>query len=563
MTGSLQPTLATAKVPWRRSPGPTTMASGRRVSGARSRAACSTRSAAWARSTPPIRRCGASRTSTTQVDRLRRQLAPFARQVRRRRARHVSEGERLVPQAAPGLAAMVAAGLPLRCVALEATGQYDTHDSQNSRARPGADDDRCVAARLPARPRGPRRRRPRADARLVGVRAARKGERLGRHRPRCGRHRLPDRLARRRHAGGRVPGARDRPRRRRQPEGDLRLPRGLRGSARAVARLRRGARDPGRRASSPGRSSSSEAPLRSLLAAGTFALGGSSPARVQVVAHEFSFTLSRTTLKPGTAVIELANFGQDAHDLRVQRRRRAAHRRHASGRGGRADGADGEAARRAILVLVLRRRSSGARDARNARRPALSVDDVGDPKGTPVVYLHGGGDSRLSRHPDDTIAASLGVRLLAVDRCGTPSRWGSLRAWAEQLLERLEVDRFGAIGWSAGGPRALALAAVAPERAHARRARRSMPPHDGVSLLPRDVQRVDAASRVSRRGVAAHGLERWGRRAAAADRRSADRRCVRARSHRVVPRRRPLARPRAAYLSRPWGFELSRGRARP
>jgi plastocyanin len=56
-----------------------------------------------------------------------------------------------------------------------------------------------------------------------------------------------------------------------------------------------------------------------LLLAGTFALGGSAPARMQVVAHEFSFTLSRATLKPGTAVIELANFGQDAHDLRLQR----------------------------------------------------------------------------------------------------------------------------------------------------------------------------------------------------------------------------------------------------
>lgn len=43
------------------------------------------------------------------------------------------------------------------------------------------------------------------------------------------------------------------------------------------------------------------------------------PARMQVVAHEFSYSLSRTRLKPGTAVIELANFGQDAHDLRVQR----------------------------------------------------------------------------------------------------------------------------------------------------------------------------------------------------------------------------------------------------
>jgi plastocyanin len=43
------------------------------------------------------------------------------------------------------------------------------------------------------------------------------------------------------------------------------------------------------------------------------------PARVQVVAREFSFQLSRLRVKPGRAVIELANFGQDAHDLRVQR----------------------------------------------------------------------------------------------------------------------------------------------------------------------------------------------------------------------------------------------------
>jgi plastocyanin len=56
-----------------------------------------------------------------------------------------------------------------------------------------------------------------------------------------------------------------------------------------------------------------------LVLAGTFALGGSSVGRVQVVASEFAFSLSRTTLKPGTAVIELANFGQDPHDLRVRR----------------------------------------------------------------------------------------------------------------------------------------------------------------------------------------------------------------------------------------------------
>jgi plastocyanin len=40
---------------------------------------------------------------------------------------------------------------------------------------------------------------------------------------------------------------------------------------------------------------------------------------VQVVAHEFSFALSRRTIKAGPAIVELANEGQDAHDLRMQR----------------------------------------------------------------------------------------------------------------------------------------------------------------------------------------------------------------------------------------------------
>ena len=85
---------------------------------------------------------------------------------------------------------------------------------------------------------------------------------------------------------------------------------------------------------------------------------------------------------------------------------------------------------------MLGRRPSGARDARDADRPL--IDDVGDPAGTPVVYLHGGGDSRLSRHPDDSIAAALGVRLLAVDRCGPAVRHRSLRVWAEDLLGAIE-----------------------------------------------------------------------------------------------------------------------------
>jgi hypothetical protein len=43
------------------------------------------------------------------------------------------------------------------------------------------------------------------------------------------------------------------------------------------------------------------------------------PARVQVVAQEFRYSLSRRTIKSGWAIIELRNMGEDAHDLRLQR----------------------------------------------------------------------------------------------------------------------------------------------------------------------------------------------------------------------------------------------------
>jgi plastocyanin len=41
--------------------------------------------------------------------------------------------------------------------------------------------------------------------------------------------------------------------------------------------------------------------------------------RVQVTAKEFYFSLSRQTVESGPAIIELVNFGEDPHDLRLQR----------------------------------------------------------------------------------------------------------------------------------------------------------------------------------------------------------------------------------------------------
>ncbi len=192
-----------------------------------------------------------------QSNRLRRSCSRSPARSSRRRSPYPKSNDSF-PTQLSGLAAMIAAGLPLHCVALEASGSYDTHADQTTELGAGARYHRRLAARLPARPRVARHRRPRADARLERVRPPSAGERLGRDRSRRRRVRLPDRHARARDAGRRVPRPR-RPRPGRQPEADVRLPLRLLVAARAVAAHGRRARDPGRRRSSSGPSSSSEA----------------------------------------------------------------------------------------------------------------------------------------------------------------------------------------------------------------------------------------------------------------------------------------------------------------
>ena len=43
------------------------------------------------------------------------------------------------------------------------------------------------------------------------------------------------------------------------------------------------------------------------------------PARLLVEAREFNLTLSRARIKPGTAIVQLANRGEDPHDLAIKR----------------------------------------------------------------------------------------------------------------------------------------------------------------------------------------------------------------------------------------------------
>ena len=43
------------------------------------------------------------------------------------------------------------------------------------------------------------------------------------------------------------------------------------------------------------------------------------PTRVQVGADEFSFALSRASVRSGPAIVQLVNYGEDEHDLALRR----------------------------------------------------------------------------------------------------------------------------------------------------------------------------------------------------------------------------------------------------
>ena len=70
-----------------------------------------------------------------QAATLRRQLQPFGGK-KLTPAVPYPAGNDSFPHSLQGLAAMIAAGLPIRCAALEATGEYDTHASQTSALTP-------------------------------------------------------------------------------------------------------------------------------------------------------------------------------------------------------------------------------------------------------------------------------------------------------------------------------------------------------------------------------------------------------------------------------------------
>lgn len=91
--------------------------------------------------------------------------------------------------------------------------------------------------------------------------------------------------------------------------------------------------------------------------------------------------------------------------------------------------------------------------------------DLGEPGGPPVIVFHGTPGSCLQVAAERGAIDLAGVRFIAPDRPGyghstfVPKR--RLAAWAldvEALADHLGIGRFSVVGYSGGGPHALACA---------------------------------------------------------------------------------------------------------
>lgn len=130
----------------------------------------------------------------------------------------------------------------------------------------------------------------------------------------------------------------------------------------------------------------------------------------------------------------------------------------------------------------------------------LGFARYGDRCGRPIVYFHGGLSSRLDIRFADELCRRLQVDLVAVDRPGIglsgfrPS--GTLRDWAVdvgRLADHVGLGRFAVLGWSGGGPHALACAAHLPDRVSAGATVGGMAPLDragGVRSLGMQADRI-------------------------------------------------------------------------
>jgi pimeloyl-ACP methyl ester carboxylesterase len=100
----------------------------------------------------------------------------------------------------------------------------------------------------------------------------------------------------------------------------------------------------------------------------------------------------------------------------------------------------------------------------------LAYVDFGDPAGRPVFSFHGGLSCRLEVRFAASFCRDEGIRLISIDRPGIGlSEYQAQRSildWPEDMAHfalMLGINHFAVLGWSAGGPYALACAHRIPQ----------------------------------------------------------------------------------------------------
>jgi pimeloyl-ACP methyl ester carboxylesterase len=128
----------------------------------------------------------------------------------------------------------------------------------------------------------------------------------------------------------------------------------------------------------------------------------------------------------------------------------------------------------------------------------LGVLDSGQSSGKPIFFFGGFGVSVYAAYP--ALAKSAGARVIAVDRPGigisSRSAHRALLDWPRdicELADRLGIDRFGILGWSGGGPHALACAYRLRERISVTGLFACAPPFaekEAITSMPAQVKRL-------------------------------------------------------------------------
>jgi len=124
---------------------------------------------------------------------------------------------------------------------------------------------------------------------------------------------------------------------------------------------------------------------------------------------------------------------------------------------------------------------------------SLEVLTAGDPDGYPWLWIPGSPSAAADYPPIDELATRLGLRMVTWSRPGYGG--SSPRSSAAQgprivddipdiqnILDALGIDGFIVVGWSGGGPRAVACAAMLPDRCRAAATLAGLAPIDAEGL---------------------------------------------------------------------------------